>query len=391
METIYLDNNATTRVAPEVFEAMIPYFRDVFGNPSSAHSFGGQVRQRIDKAREQVANLIGAEPREIIFTSGGTESDNTAIRSALAARPDKKHILVSRVEHPAIHSLCRYLGRKGYRVTEVPVDEHGQLDMDAYKKSLSDDTAIVSLMWANNETGVIFSVEETAELAHNKGIPFHTDAVQAAGKIKIDLNNTVIDMLSLSGHKFHGPKGIGALYVRRGTFFKPLIIGGHQEFNRRAGTENVPAIIGLGKACDLAAQYPEEEKTRVRALRDKLEKGIIETVRQVRVNGIGTLRLPNTSNISFEYIEGESILLLLNEYGISVSTGSACSSGSLEPSHVLLAMGLTPTSAQGAIRFSLGIYNRDSDVETVLEYIPGIIEGLRRMSPIWTEDRMHGK
>ena len=383
METIYLDNNATTKTAPEVIKAMLPYFSDFYGNPSSAHSFGGQVSEKIDEARAQVADLIGANPKEIIFTSGGTESDNTAIRSALAARPRKKHIVTSRVEHPAIRSLCRHLGKNGYRITEIPVNEHGELDMGVYRKSLDEDTALVSLIWANNETGVLFPIEEAAEMAHKRGILFHTDAVQTAGKIKINVHDTDIDMLSLSGHKLHGPKGIGVLYVRLGTSFKPLIIGGHQERNRRAGTENAPAIIGLGKACELAARHLEEENRRVRAMRDRLEKGITEMVPETRVNGSGAPRLPNTSNISFEYIEGESILLLLNELGIAVSTGSACSSGSLEPSHVLLAMGLSPTSAQGAVRFSLGIYNRDEDVEMVLKHIPGIVEQLRSMSPLW--------
>lgn len=384
MKTIYLDNNATTQVAPEVLETILPYFQDLYGNPSSAHSFGGQVAEKVAEAREQVASLLGARPGEIIFTSGGTESDNAAVRSALAAYPEKRHVVTSQVEHPAIRSLCQHLSKQGYRVTELPVNSEGELDMDLYAKSLTPDTAIVSLMWANNETGVVFPIEKVAEMAKDKGILFHTDAVQAVGKIPIRMRSNAVDMLSLSGHKLHSPKGIGVLFARTGLKFKPYVIGGHQERNRRAGTENTPAIIGLGKACELASLHMEEENTRVKHLRDKLEKGILETVPHTKANGSAVPRLPNTSNISFEFVEGESILLSLDAEGICASTGSACSSGSLEPSHVLLAMGLTPTTAQGSIRFSLSIYNTEEEIDFLLHRLPPIIKRLRSMSPLWT-------
>ena len=384
MKTIYLDNNATTQVAPEVLETILPYFSEFYGNPSSAHSFGGQVAEKVTQAREQVAALLGARPGEIIFTSGGTESDNAAIRSALAAYPEKRHIVTSAVEHPAIRSLCQHLAKQGYRVTEVPVNGQGEMDMELYAGSLTPDTAVVTLMWANNETGVLFPVEKAAEMARDKGILFHTDAVQAVGKIPINLAGGTVDMLSLSGHKLHSPKGIGVLFARTGLKFKPYVIGGHQERNRRAGTENTSAIIGLGKACELAMLHMEEKRTKVTPLRDKLEKGILEIIPHTRVNGGAVPRIPNTSNISFEFVEGESILLSLDAEGICASTGSACSSGSLEPSHVLLAMGLTPTTAQGSIRFSLSAFNRSEEIDYVLQKLPPIIERLRNMSPLWT-------
>jgi cysteine desulfurase len=384
MKTIYLDNNATTQVAPEVLETILPYFSEFYGNPSSAHSFGGQVAEKVTQAREQVAALLGARPGEIIFTSGGTESDNAAIRSALAAYPEKRHIVTSAVEHPAIRSLCQHLAKQGYRVTEVPVNGQGEMDMELYAGSLTPDTAVVTLMWANNETGVLFPVEKAAEMARDKGILFHTDAVQAVGKIPINLAGGAVDMLSLSGHKLHSPKGIGVLFARTGLKFKPYVIGGHQERNRRAGTENTSAIIGLGKACELAMLHMEEKRTKVTPLRDKLEKGILEIIPHTRVNGGAVPRIPNTSNISFEFVEGESILLSLDAEGICASTGSACSSGSLEPSHVLLAMGLTPTTAQGSIRFSLSAFNRSEEIDYVLQKLPPIIKRLRNMSPLWT-------
>ena len=384
MTTVYLDNNATTQVAPEVLEAMLPYFREFYGNPSSMHSFGGQVAQKIRGAREQVAALIGASPDEIIFTSCGTESDNAAIRSALATHPDKRHIVTSRVEHPAVKSLCANLSGQGYRVTELPVDKNGLLDMEQLVESLTPDTALVSLMWANNETGVIFPVEKAAALAHERGIPFHTDAVQAVGKIPIDMRKNAIDMLSVSGHKLHAPKGIGILYVRRGTRFSPFLIGGHQEKGRRGGTENTPSIIGLGKACELAARHLETENTMVRQLRDTLEASLLSHITKCRVNGDTEQRLPNTTNISFEYVEGEGILLLMNEFGICASSGSACTSGSLQPSHVLRAMGVPFTMAHGSIRFSLSIYNTQAEIDAVIEKLPPIIERLRSMSPYWT-------
>jgi cysteine desulfurase len=383
MSTIYLDNNATTQVAQEVLEVMMPYFRELYGNPSSMHSFGGQVGQKIRTAREQVATLLGAMPEEIIFTSCGTESDNAAIRSALAIHPDKKHIVISRVEHPAIHALCAQLATQGYRITELPVDKTGLLDLENLEKIMTPDTAVVSLMWGNNETGVIFPVEEAAKLAHEKGILFHTDAVQSAGKIPINMKNNVIDMLSISGHKLHAPKGIGILYVRRGTRFSPFLIGGHQEKGRRGGTENTPSIIGLGKACELADKNMQKENKEVKRLRDKLEKELLERIPQSRVNGDTANRLPNTTNISFEYVEGEAILLLMNELGICASSGSACTSGSLQPSHVLRAMGVPFTMAHGSIRFSLSIYNTEKEIDFVIDKMPAIIERLRGMSPYW--------
>jgi cysteine desulfurase len=385
MKTIYLDNNATTKVADEVLEAMLPYFTELYGNPSSMHTFGGQVGQRIRDAREQVAALLGALPDEIVFTSCGTESDNAAIRSALLTKPDKKHIVISRVEHPAVRALCSYLGTQGYKITELPVNKNGILDLETLEKSLTPDTAIVSLMWANNETGVIFPVEEAARMAHDKGILFHTDAVQAAGKIPINMKNNRIDMLSISGHKLHAPKGIGVLYIRRGTKFSPFLIGGHQEKGRRGGTENTASIIGLGKACELAAKNIHTENIRVKQLRDKLEQELLKTISQSRVNGDIQNRLPNTTNISFEYVEGEAILLLMNELGICASSGSACTSGSLQPSHVLRAMGVPFTMAHGSIRFSLSVYNTEEEVDLVIEKMPPIIERLRGMSPFWNQ------
>ncbi len=387
MKTIYLDNNATTQVAPEVLEAMLPYFHDLYGNPSSMHSFGGQVGKNIREAREQVAALLGAAPDEITFTSCGTESDNAAIRSALAAHPDKRHIVTSRVEHPAVKSLCAHLSRQGYNITELPVDKDGLLDMNLYERSLSPDTAVVSLMWANNESGVLFPVEEAAELAHKRGILFHTDAVQATGKIPINMKANAIDMLSISGHKLHAPKGIGILYVRRGTKFSPFLIGGHQEKERRGGTENTPSIIGLGKACEMAALNMEEENTRVKQLRDKLEDSLLALIPNSRVNGNRLYRLPNTSNISFEFVEGEGILLLMDEFGICASSGSACTSGSLQPSHVLRAMGVPFTMAHGSIRFSLSIYTTEEEINVVIEKTPLIIERLRSMSPYWPSEK----
>jgi cysteine desulfurase len=383
MKTIYLDNNATTQVAPEVLDAMRPFFHDLYGNPSSMHAFGGQLARRIREAREQVAALIGATPEEIIFTSCGTESDNTAIRSALDTYPDRRHIVTSRVEHPAIKALCHHLVSRGFRVTEVSVDDRGRLDMGQYTDSLSPDTAIVSLMWANNETGVLFPVEEAAELAKERRIPFHTDAVQAVGKIPIDMGKNMIDILSISGHKLHAPKGIGVLYVRKGQKFSPFMIGGHQEMERRGGTENTAGIIGLGKACELAAENMGRENTYVKQLRDRLEEGILMHIPNSQINGDPSYRLPNTSNMSFEFVEGEGILLLLDEYGICASSGSACTSGSLQPSHVLRAMGIPYTMAHGSIRFSLSIYNTAEEIDFVIKTLPSVIDRLRNMSPYW--------
>jgi len=385
MKTIYLDNNATTGVAPEVLDEMTPYFSELYGNPSSMHSFGGQVAKKLFDARVKVASLIGADPDEIIFTSCGTESDNTAIRSALAVNPDRRHIITSRVEHPAVKVLCEHLAERNYRVTTIEVDSDGNLDMDHYRKSLSADVAVVSLMWANNETGVLFPVEEAARLAHERGILFHTDAVQAVGKVPINMRTNVIDMLSLSGHKLHAPKGVGVLYVRKGTKFSSFLIGGHQEKGRRGGTENTPGIIGLGKACELAARNMDQENSRVRQLRDKLESELLKRIPNSKVNGKGAPRLPNTVNISFEFIEGESILLLMDSHGICASSGSACTSGSLQPSHVLRAMGVPYTMAHGSVRFSLSIYNTNEEIDVVIDKLPPIVERLREMSPYWKE------
>jgi len=385
MKVIYMDNNATTQVAPEVLGEMLPYFHDLYGNPSSMHSFGGQVGEALKQARERVADLIGASPEEILFNSCGTESDNTAIRAAIASQPDKKHIITTRVEHPAVKNLCEYLEKKGYRVTFLPVDRQGRLDPEDLYKSLSNDTAIVSIMWANNETGAMFPIEEIGPVIKERGVVFHTDAVQAVGKIAIDSQAVPFDMLSLSGHKLHAPKGVGALYVRKGTKFSPLLIGGHQEKGRRGGTENVASIIGLGKACELAGEHIIDENERVGRLRNKLESGLLERIPNAMVNGDREHRLPNTTNISFEYVEGEAILLMMNELGICASSGSACTSGSLEPSHVLRAMGVPFTAAHGSIRFSLSIYNTEEEIDFVVEKLPPIIERLRELSPFWSQ------
>jgi cysteine desulfurase len=380
---IYVDNNATTQVSPEVLEEMLPYFNEFYGNPSSMHTFGGKVEHKITEARARIASLLGASSEEIIFTSCGTESDSTAIRSVILSNPDKKHILTSRVEHPAVKNLYEYLSKNGYRVTFVPVDRKGRLDLDYLYENLGDDTALVSIMWANNESGVIFPIEEISKVVREKGIVFHTDAVQAVGKFPIDLKAIDIDMFSLSGHKLHGPKGVGALYVRRGTKYTPFIIGGHQEKGRRGGTENVASIIGLGKACELAAAHLSDNNNQVKQLRDKLENEILKRVSNTIINGDRNNRLPNTTSIAFEYVEGESILLMMDEFGICASSGSACTSGSLEPSHVLRAMGVPFTAAHGSIRFSLSKYNTEEEIDFIIEKLPPIIERLRELSPFW--------
>lgn len=386
MNPIYLDNNATTRVDPAVVEAMLPFFTEHFGNASSIHAFGSEVGKALKKARSQVQALLGAEhDSEIIFTSCGTESDSTAILSALKAQPERNTVITTVVEHPAILSLCDWLEKEGYIVHKLKVDKKGRLDLDEYKSLLNDRVAVVSAMWANNETGTLFPVEKMAELASERGIMFHTDAVQAVGKIPLDLKRTKIDMLSLSGHKLHAPKGIGVLYLRRGCRFRPLLRGGHQERGRRAGTENSASIVGLGKACELALQHLELENTIVKRLRDKLEAGILSQVTHAFATGDTGNRLPNTSNIAFEYIEGEAILLLLNKMGIAGSSGSACTSGSLEPSHVMRAMGIPYTAAHGTIRFSLSHYNTEAEIDRVIEAVPPIIAQLRKLSPYWSD------
>jgi len=386
MSVIYLDNNATTRVADEVLEAMLPYFCQYYGNPASMHTFGGQVEKEIVEAKERIASLLGiSDITEIVITSCGTESDNAAIRGTLESYPHKRHIVTTKVEHPAVLSLCRHLARSGYQVTELPVDSEGILSLDELRAAITANTAIVSVMYANNETGVIFPIEEIGQVVKEKGSMFHVDAVQAVGKIPLNLATSSIDLLSLSGHKLHGPKGVGALYVRKGTRFKPFMIGGHQERGRRGGTENSAGIIGLGKACELAEAHINEENTRVKALRDRLEKALLTSVPNVRLNGHKAHRLPNTTNVSFEYVEGEAILLLLDSHEIAAASGSACTSGSLEPSHVLRAMGIPFTFAHGSIRFSLSVYNTEKEIDTVIRVVPEIIAQLRAISPYWEE------
>ncbi|MFH1594613.1 MAG: cysteine desulfurase NifS [Candidatus Omnitrophota bacterium] len=381
-KVIYADNNATSKVAPEVFEAMRPYLTEDYGNPSSMHTFGGKIHSAIEKARARVADLLGAnDPSEIIFTSCGTESDNAAIISTLRSYPEKRHIITTKVEHPAVLNLCKYLETVGYRVTYLGVDGEGMLDLNELKNAIDHDTAVISIMYANNETGAIFPVEEIAEIARVREVVFHTDAVQALGKIPFRLTELPVDLLSISGHKIHAPKGVGALYVRKGTKFTPFIIGGHQEHGRRGGTENVASIAGLGEACVLAKKGIEEEDGRVSRMRDKLENSILKNVPNTRVNGSKKNRLPNTTNIGFEYIEGEAILLMLDEKGIAASSGSACTSGSLAPSHVLRAMGIPFTFIQGSLRLSLSRYNTAEDIDYILKELPGIISRLREISP----------
>jgi cysteine desulfurase len=381
MKTIYFDNNATTKVAEEVLAEMEPFFCELYGNPSSMHTFGGQVGHKIRRAREQVAELLGCDPSEIIFTSGGTESDSTVINGTLAAVPNKRKVITTRVEHPAVLAVCRELENHDYTVIELSVDKYGRLDVAELEESIDDDTALVTIMYANNETGVIFPMDKIAELVASKGVVFHTDAVQAIGKIPLNLAQSDIDLLSLSGHKLHGPKGVGVLYVRKGTRLSPYMLGGHQEGGRRAGTENVPGIVGLGRACELAAKNIQEENKKVKYLRDKLENAILKSCPDCRLNGDKDNRLPNTSNISFEYIEGEAILLMLDRFGICASSGSACTSGSLEPSHVLRAMGVPFTAAHGSIRFSLSRYNTEEEVDYTIEKMPQIVNQLRELSP----------
>lgn len=385
MKVVYVDNNATTKVDEAVFEEMRPYFCELYGNPSSMHFFGGQVQKKIDEARKRTAALLGALPEEIIFTACGTESNNAAIRSALEIFPEKRHIVTTRVEHPAVLTPCRNLSKRGYRVTELSVDGEGNLDLDELRAVVDEDTAIVSIMYANNETGVVFPIEEIGAIVKEKGAFFHTDAVQAVGKIPMNMANSNVDMLSLSGHKLHAPKGIGALYVRKGVPFRPFMVGGHQERSRRAGTENAAGIIALGKACEMAGDFLEEENTKVKALRDRLESEIVRLIPNVRVNGGAAVRLPNTTSVAFEFVEGEAILLLLNEKGICASSGSACTSGSLEPSHVLRAMGVPFTCAHGSIRFSLSRFSTDEQIDTIIQELPPVIHRLREMSPFGRE------
>ena len=387
MKLVYDDNNATTRVDDEVLEEMLPYFKEFYGNPSSIHTFGRQVSSKMDLARERVASILGADTSEIVFTSCGTESNNYAIHSSLEAHPDKKHVVTTKVEHPAVLNVCKYFGKNGYEVTELGVNNDGMLDLDELRDSIRDNTAIVSIMHANNETGVIFPIEEIAKIVKEKGVIFHCDAVQAIGKIPVNLKNSNIDLLSMSGHKLHAPKGVGVLFIRKGVRIDPLIIGGHQEDNRRSGTENVPYIIGLGKACEIAEGFVKEEQTEVRRLRDKLEKGIKDQLTHVAISGENSERLPNTSNVSFEYVEGEATLLLLDMAGIATSSGSACTTGSAEPSHVLQAMGIPPVTSRGTIRFSLSRYSTEDEVDYILEKLVPIVKRLQTLSPLFDDSQ----
>lgn len=387
MKAIYLDNNATTRLDPMVLEAMMPFMTEHYGNPSSIHGFGEPVRKGIERAREQVAALLGAaHDSEIIFTSCATEANSTAILSAVEALPERKEIITTVVEHPAILEVCEHLERRGYTIHRLPVDNQGRLDLDHYQSLLSENVALVSVMWANNETGTVFPVQTMATMAKEKGVLFHTDGVQAVGKFPIHLASSDIDMLSFSGHKIHAPKGVGALYVKRGSRFRPLLRGGHQERGRRAGTENAAGIVGLGMACELAEVHMPI-MSHLAELRDELQAGLLEKVPCSIITGDVENRTPNTLNIAFEYIEGEAILLMLNQLGIAASSGSACTSGSLEPSHVMRAMSIPYTAAHGSVRFSLSRYTRQKEIDYVLEKLPPVIERLRSLSPYWVQNK----
>ena len=382
VRTVYFDNNATTRVAPEVRDAMLPFFCELYGNPSSMHAFGGQVASHLAKAREEVAAFLNCEPDEVIFTSCATESDNTAIRGAAEFFGRETKVITTAVEHPAVLQSCRRLKAMGYNEVELPVNTVGQINLEQLRDELKGTKhALVSVMWANNETGTIFPIEKVAEICKEFGATLRTDAVQVAGKIPVDVKKVPVDFLAMSGHKFHAPKGIGILYVRRGAKFKPFMLGGHQESARRAGTENVPYIIGLAKACELARKGMATEAVQLTAMRDKLERGIVAACPNVLVNGDKEHRLPNTLNISFEYIEGEAIAYHLSDEGICISTGSACASGSLDPSHVIRAMGVPFVAVHGSVRFSLSRYNTMDEVDYVLEHLPPVIKNLRALSP----------
>ena len=380
-DIIYFDNNATTPVRSEVVEAMLPFFKDSWGNPSSAYHFGNKLLKAIDNARQHVANLLGAEPREIIFTSCGTESNNTAIHSALVTQPNKRHVIMSSVEHSANIQFGRHLEKMGFRVSYLPVLSNGLLDIKTLENVIGPDTAIVSIMLANNETGVLLPIAEIAHLCRDKGVLLHSDAVQATGKIDVNVKELGVDFLSISGHKINAPKGIGALYIRGRTRFQPYLIGGQQERGRRGGTENVPYIVGFGKAAELALQQISEENNRIRRLRDLLEEGILNNIPQTWLNGDKITRLPNTSNVGFSGVESEAVLMMLDQAGICASSGSACTTGSLDPSHVLTAMGLKPIDARSSIRFSLGMHNNESQVYFVVNQMKNIVDKLRQFSP----------
>jgi cysteine desulfurase len=379
-ELIYLDNNATTQLDPGVIEEMVPFLREHYGNPSSGYAFAAKARKAVDFARERLGALLGCEPSEIVFTSGGTESNNAVINSALQCAPRGKHVVTSAVEHSAVMRPCQDLTKRGCEVTFVGVDRDGNIDLAELDAAIRPETALVSMMWANNETGVLFPVEKIAEICREKRVLFHTDAVQATAKIPVRLRDTAINFLSLSAHKFHGPKGVGALYVNRRTRFHPLIAGGGQENGRRGGTENVASIVGLGKAAELAAEYLSADKTQVRSMRDRFERAILETVSGASVNGAGAARIPNTSSCSFEGIESPAALLLLDRHRICCSAGSACRTGSQEASHVLRAMDSNGDGARRSLRFSFGRFNTDAQVDRAIELIPKVIEKLRQMA-----------
>ncbi len=388
---VYLDNNATTRIDPQVLDEMIPYLDEFYGNPSSIHQAGARVGKAIEAAREQVQALIGAQyASEVVFTSSATEATATAILSALEAEPDRNEIITTVVEHPATLALCQYLERKGYVVHWIGVDKLGRLDQKAFDAALSARVAVMSVMWANNETGTLFPVELLAQKAKRYGIQVHVDAVQVTGKLPYTIANTAIDMLSISGHKFHAPKGVGALYLRRGTRFRPLLRGGHQERGRRAGTENAASIVGLGKAAELAIASMEANTRNIVMLRDRLEQGLLAAIPNCFVTGDVEYRVPNTSNIAVEFVEGEALLLLLNQCGIAASSGSACTSGSLEPSHVMRAMDIPFTAAHGTLRFSLSKFTSEADVDLVIEQLPPIVSRLRMLSPYWNNELQQG-
>jgi cysteine desulfurase len=380
-EPIYLDNNATTRVAPEVLEAMLPFLQDSYGNPSSMYSFGGRLQKDLELARERVAELLNCSPQEVVFTSCGTESDNFAIRGLVDAYPEKGHVITTKVEHPAVKNLGPYLRKKGLRFTEIGVDRLGNLDLEELRAAIDADTLLISVIYANNETGVLSPLPEICEIAKERGIFVHTDAVQGMGKVPLDMARLPVDLLSFSGHKFHAPKGVGGLFIRRGLKIRPFLIGGHQERSRRGGTENLPSIVGMGKAAELAkGRLPLEEST-VRPLRDKLERGILSSIPHTEVNGDPEKRVPNTSNVGIHFVEGEALLLAMDKHGICASTGSACASGSLQPSHVLRAMGVPFTSIHGSVRFSLSTYTTEEEIDAVLGAMPGIVDRLRDLSP----------
>lgn len=391
-EIIYLDNNATTRVAPEVFEAMVPFLKDDYFNPSSMYEAADRAGEAIKNARATIArHLGGVEAKQILFTGCATESNNMAILGTAAARPERKHIITTSVEHPAVYEVCRNLERQGYEVTFLSVDEQGNLDMTQYVQSLRPDTLLVTIMHANNETGVIFPVDELARIAKetDRSIVFHTDATQTMGKLPIDLEGAMknVDLLSFSGHKLHAPKGVGALFVRKGTPCRPFMIGGHQEGGRRAGTENVAFIVGMAKAVDLAMERHDKEEAQIRKLRDRLEQALMETIPTIQVNGKGAPRLPNTLNVAIHYIEGEGMLYQMSAEGICASSGSACTSGSLDPSHVLQAMKVPFTAVHGSIRFSFSRYNTEQDVDRIIEVFPQIVANLRKLSPYWDNEK----